>query len=155
MGPHDGTSTMDRFFDSVVGPGRILVGAAGNEGGKRLHVHKTFTEDDKTLKTILGFASSTNKNTLVDIWGSSGSEFTVKMVIVDTFKGKTVAESEEVSSTGNKSIYEYFYPDETGVDCTVKIVPVENPVNGAPNIYVEAYVSGLSLIHISEPTRRP
>ncbi len=144
MGPHDGTSTIDRFFDSVVGPGRILVGAAGNEGGKRLHVHKTFTEDDKTLKTILGFASSTNKNTLVDIWGSSGSEFTVKMVIVDTFKGKTVAESEEVSSTGNKSIYEYFYPDETGVDCTVKIVPVENPVNGAPNIYVEAYVSGLA-----------
>ncbi len=55
MGPHDGTSTIDRFFDSVVGPGRILVGAAGNEGGKRLHVHKTFTEDDKTLKTILGF----------------------------------------------------------------------------------------------------
>ena len=42
QGPHDGTSALDRVIDSMVGPGRIIVGACGNEGQNKLHINKKF-----------------------------------------------------------------------------------------------------------------
>ncbi len=39
-GPHDGTSTLDKYFDSVTGEGVLLVGSVGNEGESRMHIGK-------------------------------------------------------------------------------------------------------------------
>ncbi|HEU4725894.1 MAG TPA: S8 family serine peptidase [Candidatus Eisenbacteria bacterium] len=36
-GPHDGTLPFDEMLEAMAGPGRILVGAAGNEGADRVH----------------------------------------------------------------------------------------------------------------------
>ena len=52
IGPHNGTSFLDRLIDESTGPGRIIVGAAGNEGNVRLHTSKTFTADDTQLKSM-------------------------------------------------------------------------------------------------------
>ena len=41
-GPHNGTSFFDRFIDTITGAGRIVVGAAGNEGSINLHASHTF-----------------------------------------------------------------------------------------------------------------
>lgn len=37
FGGHDGSSVIERAIDQLSGPGRIVVAAAGNEGGSRLH----------------------------------------------------------------------------------------------------------------------
>ena len=44
LGPRDGSSTFDLLTSEMLGPGRILVGAAGNDGGSKCHVKKTFNE---------------------------------------------------------------------------------------------------------------
>ncbi len=50
LGPHDGTSLDDQYFDALTGEGCIIVGSAGNEGEKTLHARKTFTATDKVMK---------------------------------------------------------------------------------------------------------
>lgn len=38
FGPHDGSGAFERALDAMVGPGRIVVNSAGNEGNDRVHV---------------------------------------------------------------------------------------------------------------------
>ena len=37
FGPHDGTTPLDTGLDALVGPGRLVVAAAGNDGADRIH----------------------------------------------------------------------------------------------------------------------
>jgi len=37
VGAHDGTSNLDAALSALTGPGRIIVAAAGNQGGQKLH----------------------------------------------------------------------------------------------------------------------
>lgn len=82
FGPHDGTSTMDRIMDELQGPGKIIVGAAGNEGGDKFHLSKTFTEEDSIVKTTIDFYSSTMRYSSVDIWGEEGIDYEYQIVAV-------------------------------------------------------------------------
>ena len=94
LGPHDGTSASDQAFAAMAGPGRIIVGAAGNEGSTALHVGKDLEEGDTSLKTMIGFSeNSASKQAYVDIWGSKGAPLKVKAVVVDALKGKVMYES--------------------------------------------------------------
>lgn len=82
LGPHDGTSLFSQACDNITGPGKIFVLAAGNNGGQRVHLKKTFTNTDTLVNTRIGFdpALGTNK-TWVDIWGDQGQQFCVKLTI--------------------------------------------------------------------------
>ena len=95
MGPHDGTSSLDKLIDELTGPGRIIVGAVGNEGESKMHVHKKFTDSDNTVKTMLAYSSDKAKEaTALEIWGDTGSNLKVKVGIADPLKGRIVAQSE-------------------------------------------------------------
>ncbi|MDE7125328.1 MAG: S8 family serine peptidase [Muribaculaceae bacterium] len=142
VGPHNGTSTLDQYFASAVGPGRILVGAAGNEGDSQLHATKKFEEGDNSIQTLLGFSSSSNRNTMVDVWGMNESDITVSVVIADALKGKIIESSQAVSARNGETTL--FKPNDENVDCYFYICPVANPSNGCPNIYVEAYITAIS-----------
>jgi len=50
-GPHDGTTDGNKLFDSLTGPGRIIVRSAGNEGSS--HVH--YMADDVTGSSQIQF----------------------------------------------------------------------------------------------------
>lgn len=82
FGPHDGTSTMDRIMDELQGPGKIIVGAAGNEGGDKFHLSKTFTEEDSIVKTTIDFYNSSMRYSSVDIWGEEGVDYEYQIVAV-------------------------------------------------------------------------
>ncbi len=141
MGPHDGTSATDRYFSEAVGPGKILVGACGNEGESALHISKNFTADDTSLRTLLSY-NKNNKNSAIDIWGSEGSDFTLQIAVVEGQKGKILESSPIISATEGSQLY--YSPNDENTECYFYINPVKNPVNGRPNIYVEAYVTSLS-----------
>jgi subtilisin family serine protease len=51
-GPHDGTSLVDKGLENLVGSGKILVGALGNEGMRTLHLDHIFEGGADTLRTI-------------------------------------------------------------------------------------------------------
>jgi len=83
VGPHDGTSLMDQTIDGLVGQGKIVAGAAGNEGDTPLHIYHAFSND--TIRTFMDFETSkTSYNTgRVDQWGSASSDFSLSLSISD------------------------------------------------------------------------
>ena len=83
-GPHDGSSLTDQAIDAQSGPGRIIVGAVGNEGdeaGFYLHFDHTFNEEPTILTNVVWPAEISAGRTLVDIWGEAGSDFQVNLEI--------------------------------------------------------------------------
>ncbi|MCS6903824.1 MAG: S8 family serine peptidase [Bacteroidia bacterium] len=83
IGPHDGTSLFDRAFKELVGSGRILVGAAGNEGMFPMHLSHNFRGD--TIYTI----AHTDLGTLIagqirlEMWGPKEGDFSVNIMLLD------------------------------------------------------------------------
>ncbi len=138
-GPHDGTSAVDRAYDELTGPGRIIVGAAGNEGLNKLHAGKTFTASDTQFKTMIGYETetATRKQAVIDVWGSVDGELKVKAVVVDALKGRILKETEEISSTEADSRRLELTTGTSGVEGYIYVSTEVNPVNRRPNIYVE------------------
>lgn len=137
-GPHDGTSATDRAFDSMTGPGRIIVGSAGNEADLNMHASKTFTAGDTQLKTMFSFSNPTLMRSLIDIWGSQGQDFTVSVVSVDNLKGQIIHQSPAVSSSTDGTTQYNFTTDQSGAVGHCIISVKHDNSNGCPNIYIES-----------------
>ncbi len=80
-GPHDGTSTMDLAMDRLSGPGRIIVGAAGNEGDVKLHASHCFMSSTDTVRTIMGVTADNTTN--VYAWADIGRNMNWNIEIWD------------------------------------------------------------------------
>lgn len=59
FGPHDGTDDMSRALAALTGPGRVIVGAAGNEQGKGLHARRVISAVSDTARITLNLSSYT------------------------------------------------------------------------------------------------
>lgn len=136
QGPHDGTSALDRTIDALTGPGRIVVGAAGNEGATKLHAGKEFTDDDTLLKTML--AKTQSEVAAVDIWGSENSDIKVKVGVANQLNGRIIAESEPICADDENSYVSFSY-DDTNADITYFYYPTRVPESNRTNIYLEIY----------------
>ena len=103
IGPHDGTSLMDQAIDGLVGQGKIVAGAAGNEGDTPLHLYHAFSND--TIKTFVDFEGNTTSfNTgLIDQWGSASSDFSMSMSISDQ-QGQVLASTPFYAASSNPAI---------------------------------------------------
>jgi minor extracellular serine protease Vpr len=80
IGPHDGNSMMDIFYDNMVEDGLILVAAAGNQGQNPLHVTKTLGSTPGTLFTAIKFPNNPADyagEAIIDIWGDAGMDYDV------------------------------------------------------------------------------
>jgi len=84
VGPHDGTSLLDRGIDNLVGLGKIVIGAAGNEAETPLHIGHQFSND--TIKTLVGFENPENPfvEGIIDQWGSPNSDFSVCLLFTNS-----------------------------------------------------------------------
>ena len=140
-GPHDGSSLFDQYCDGIVGPGKILVGAAGNEGSKALYYGKSYTSSDTVLYSFIEFpysSNGTNGHTSIDIWGNQGQNFWVSVSVyntnTNTFEAWTPYIAANSSSTNNYTLYDddTFFPDA----CTVKISSEINGLNNKPRVLI-------------------
>jgi subtilisin family serine protease len=87
-GPHDGTSLVDKGLENLVGSGKILVGALGNEGMENLHLDHIFEGGPDTLRTIPvleGIPPLIGQSTVL-VYGSQ--EYNVGFVLLDARTGK-------------------------------------------------------------------
>lgn len=135
QGPHDGTSAIDKTIDALTGPGRIVVGAVGNEGTAYMHIGKTFTDDDTAIKTML--AKSNSSIIGIDIWGEADEDITVKVGVINHLNGRLAAESKPITPTLDRGVVSFNY-DATGADIDFVYYPSVTADNRA-NIYLEAY----------------
>ena len=102
IGPHDGTSTFDRTCDAMQGAGRLLVGAASNEGDQKLYLEKTLAANGTATEAITfdsnyaygedGYFQD------IDIWGDENQTYTVQVIITNS-AGTTLWSSDVVNAT--------------------------------------------------------
>ncbi len=99
IGPHDGTSAMDVMIDELTGPGRIVCGAAGNDGMVDIHISKTFTETDTKMTAGLAYKADTQGYGPVDVWGEAGKPMEVRVVTIDKTTDRIVYQSRNFDAT--------------------------------------------------------
>lgn len=142
VGPHDGTSAFDQFCDAAVGNGKLLVGAAGNEGSDPLYIGKSYTSIDTIMYSFVDFPSSslgTNGSTVIDIWGNPNQNFYVSVNVFNTntnsFEDWTPYIAANSSNTYNYTLQDgdTFFPD----DCIVDIGTEINALNSKPHMLIQ------------------
>ena len=105
VGPHDGTSTFDITCDALQGAGRLLVGAAGNEGESKLYIENNLTAEGSAINYIAfdeDYYSASSAGSYVDIWGDNGQNYTIQIVFANT-AGTVLYQSTAYSATSSSS----------------------------------------------------
>ncbi|HNW60231.1 MAG TPA: S8 family peptidase [bacterium] len=83
FGAHDGTSAVERFIDTLSGPGRIFIAAAGNEGDKASHARVAATGSGATVSfKIPAYTANPaidDDYLLLDGWYDGSSQATITL----------------------------------------------------------------------------
>ena len=138
IGPHDGSSLMDRAFDRAAGPGKILVGAAGNEADLGLHLSHVFTGDMiATGPEMIYYEEDDASFAVIDMWGSPNTDFSVAGGLFNTQTGAWVAQTDFYNSNGDEEDGELFYAGQQG-EASIDVWAVaRDSQNERPNMLVE------------------
>lgn len=136
IGPHDGTSPFDCLSDRLVGPGKILVGSAGNHGKDKIHTSQSFeSASSPALHTFIDFIDGAKNGGELDIWGEVNSELNLQICIFGKSKGEAV----DISAIYDMSKAEggsYTYIPQTSASGEILITTEINPLNGKPHALV-------------------
>lgn len=139
LGPHDGTETCNRVIESLVGPGRLVVAAAGNSGDMDMHVGKTLNGHDSLMTFQELTASYWYDFTMTDIWGDIAQNYEVSFVVYDE-DGDSIAYSTPFYSAVNDSVFTHKIKttvDGSSVNLTLDIATGVNQYNNRGNVYFE------------------
>jgi subtilisin family serine protease len=117
-GPHDGTSELDSYIDKVSAPGRIIVGAAGNDGEARAHVLFNLEANTEPLGTwITPQTNTTDKDTFytwrIDLWGEPQNPFQLSTQLFSNNKNQLYEETSFITVGNKRDIYK---PDTVVID---------------------------------------
>jgi len=135
LGPHDGTSAFDRAIDSLVGPGVLVVGAAGNDGDGRHHAMRAFSLPTDTLQLR---STSSQGFCYVDIWGEKGRDFRVRATLKNSLTGETLFEQSQLVDAALDTSYEDTL--SLGKDGFAAIYLERDSFNDRPHATVACYV---------------
>lgn len=134
-GPHDGTSPFDRIADSLQGPGRIIVGSAGNHRTNKFHA-----QGSSTFKSFIDFRQSittANAGGNIDVWSDEGQDIEVSILVYNVNTG---VEAERIK----------VYPsDETEVSLgrnvsgKVDVASERNPANNKVHVSMTSGITSV------------
>lgn len=141
-GPHDGTSTFDTMTDAMQGPGRLIVGAAGNHRTDAFHIDHTFAAADAApLRTFVKYKvapSNSVSGGTIEIWGEKGVEFTVDIAAYSTFNKKDARSTTVYPAEGVTDVD--FGKYATG---TWKVASEVSPLNGKPHVVLTSALTSI------------
>ncbi|HPI21273.1 MAG TPA: S8/S53 family peptidase, partial [Candidatus Kapabacteria bacterium] len=132
MGPHDGSTLFDIACDSILGPGRIFVKSAGNNGQNIIHFKYEFDSNDTICHTFATkrFWSSYN---LLDAWGTAGNDFCINVTLYNDTSDIVIDETGFVCASLDEPVDLYLY-DEANNSCKIEFSPSYEELNGNPRI---------------------
>lgn len=137
LGPRDGSSTFDKMLDAMVGPGRIVVGACGNDGGSKCHINKQFKGGEKdTLATFIDFKYVSPQYGTSEVWADKGMSLTFVPFIYGTEENKILKVYDPVQ-LGVDEFKDKLYEFSLGNDFVSGSISVKgeiNPVNQKPHL---------------------
>ena len=114
VGPHDGTSYMNRVCQQVTGPGRIIVASAGNDGAYAVTSHRTITGSTDTVNTLLaGFRGSSMYSGYVNARSRVNKPFNTRLIVVNTSTGQIVYRSRPIGATSRGVIANFSTETDT------------------------------------------
>ncbi len=134
-GPHDGTSLYEQALSNLTGNGKVIVAAAGNEGGETIHLNYTTTGNSYNNSYETFVELYTNATVFAaDMWYSPGN-ISVGLAAYDNSlnligytnpiaPGQKI---EDLAFTINSTTYGYVTVDATGIN---------NPNNGANEVII-------------------
>lgn len=141
-GPHDGTSTFDTMADAMQGPGRLIVGAAGNHRTDAFHIDHTFaTADAAPLRTFVKYKVAPSKSVsggTIEIWGEKGVDFTVDIAAYSTFNKKDARSTTVYPAEGVADIDFGKYASGTW-----KVASEVSPLNGKPHVVLTSALTSI------------
>ena len=154
QGPHDGTSTFDTMADAMQGPGRLIVGAAGNHRADKFHIAHSFTSaDDTPLRTFVTYKtapSTVNYGGDIEIWGEPGTDFTVDISAYSLFNKKDVVTATAYPNDGVTDIELARYT--TG---KWTVASETSPLNGKPHVTLSSAITSVRTNHAIAITVTP
>ncbi|MDR2824180.1 MAG: S8 family peptidase [Prevotellaceae bacterium] len=131
VGPHDGTSLFDLACDDLQGAGKLLCGAAGNEGNTRLHIAKTFAVVD-TLKTFITVPSGYGMDySAANFWGEPNKNMKIQFVIFNKTQRKILFASNFYDASQYGS-YVITLNDTTGASGDIYLETEKYSANNKP-----------------------
>lgn len=140
IGPHDGSETCNKVIESLIGPGRLVVGAAGNSGEMKVHVGKKLNGND-SIKTFIKMASSYGwySYTVADIWGDTAQNYEVSFVVYSK-SGDSIAYRTPFYKAMRDSSFTLYINTKVGgstTSLTLQMATGRNQLNNRGNVYIE------------------
>ncbi len=135
-GPHDGSSLYEQGLSNLTGEGKIIVAAAGNEGGETIHLSYPVGGSSyaDAFETLLDMESSASL-AVADMWYDSGN-ISTGLAAYDPLTSDLIGYTNSIAP-GQKiedlefnvggTVYGYVTVDATGIN---------NPNNGANEVLV-------------------
>jgi len=107
-GPNDGSSALCRFFESVTGPGRICVVAAGNDGNEPVCFHGTIAGRGDTVMTLLRNRwGGMQRKGYVSMWSDKAQVHRSRMVVVNRQTGALEYASPMMDVLASDSVFSF------------------------------------------------
>ncbi len=126
LGPHDGTSLLERGIDNLLGgQGRAMVKSAGNAADAGIHASGTIGSAGASVNLTLQFPAGANPSDTVDIWYAGADRFSVRITPPGGAASATVA-------AGNSATLNFANGNRVFVDSVVN-----HPNNGDNRIYLQ------------------
>lgn len=133
--PHDGTSLYDQALSNLTGNGKLIVAAAGNEGGNPIHLSYEVTGSSYNDANETFYELATNAAFVAsDMWYNGGNisvgiaAYDANLTLIGYTPGVAPTQKmEDLAFTVNGVTYGYINIDATGVN---------NPNNGANEVVI-------------------
>jgi minor extracellular serine protease Vpr len=137
LGPHDGTSLKNQAITSIVGPGAVFVGSAGNNGQNNFHAKIDLNAID-TAVTVMEIANRNRPDywgNALPMWGSANAPFSVELMIM-TNNLDTLFQSGWIHSIDNPSVDSIIVINGDTIHYMFEGI-ASDPNNDKPNIRLE------------------
>jgi minor extracellular serine protease Vpr len=146
IGPNDGSSLFSQAVNNLLGPGRIFVLAAGNNGEEKIHLQKAFTQTDTLVSTFVDFPTvNGEKHNWIDIWGDSTKSFCVDLTL---FNGTTPGSKLPSLCLTNLNL-DTFLIGSAGDTCYMVITSTPSDYNQKPHVLLDLFAKTADKLNIS------